>query len=107
MLGAQRWPVDIGNRRPAIGSEPTHTRVRTILNYRNDRLAYARMPDDSHFNPTPISGNRGGLEFIMERSQPCRHAGSWRGWRWVIMFAGAVLGIVGIEPFGATPACGS
>jgi hypothetical protein len=73
------------------------------------------MPDDTPFIPRradqPHAGfpaTEGGLEFIMEQIGGLPTRRELAKYAFVLLFVGAVLGIVGIEAFWRyAPACGS
>jgi hypothetical protein len=69
----------------------------------------ARMPDDSPLqHHADFPATEGGLEFIMEQIAALPTRRELARLALVIMFAGAVLGIVGIEAFWHyAPVCGS
>jgi hypothetical protein len=66
------------------------------------------MPNDSHLPPrADFPATEGGLEFIMEQIAALPTSQELAKMALVILFVGAVLGIVGIEAFWRyAPACG-
>jgi hypothetical protein len=72
------------------------------------------MPDDTPFIPrradqpqADFPATEGGLEFIMERIAALPTRWELTKYAFVVLFVGAIIGIVGIEAFWRyVPACG-